>query len=83
MRALGLLLALVALVASACGGEQRAQETTAPPAETEPATETTAQPRDASRPAAPPIEGETLDGELLSLADFRGRPVLVNVWSSW
>jgi hypothetical protein len=37
----------------------------------------------ASRPAAPPIEGTTLDGERISLADFRGRPVFVNVWSSW
>jgi hypothetical protein len=37
----------------------------------------------ASRPAAPPIEGTTLDGERISLADFRGKPVFVNVWSSW
>ena len=29
------------------------------------------------------IAGETLDGERLSLADFRGKPVFVNVWSSW
>ncbi len=32
---------------------------------------------------APAIEGTTLDGERLSLADFRGRPVLVNVWAAW
>ena len=79
MRALGLLLALVTLAtAAACGGERGAQETTAaPPAETE------APPRDTSRAPAPPVEGETLDGETIALADFRGKPVLVNVWSSW
>lgn len=32
---------------------------------------------------APAIRGVTLDGELLSLSDFRGRAVLVNVWTSW
>ena len=29
---------------------------------------------------APPIVGETLDGERLSLADLRGSPVVVNFW---
>jgi cytochrome oxidase Cu insertion factor (SCO1/SenC/PrrC family) len=29
------------------------------------------------------LEGETLDGQRLSLADFRGKPVFVNVWASW
>jgi hypothetical protein len=29
------------------------------------------------------IAGSTLDGERLSLDDYRGRRVLVNVWSSW
>jgi len=37
----------------------------------------------ASRPAAPPIAGTTLDGKRLALADLRGKPVLINVWSSW
>jgi uncharacterized lipoprotein YajG len=32
---------------------------------------------------APEIQGTTLDGETISLGDFRGRPVVVNVWSSW
>ena len=31
----------------------------------------------------PPIAGVTLDGKRLSLADLRGKPVLINVWSSW
>ena len=29
------------------------------------------------------LEGETLEGTPLSLADFRGTPVFVNVWASW
>ena len=29
---------------------------------------------------APPITGQTLDGETLSLADLRGSPVVVNFW---
>ena len=32
---------------------------------------------------APPVEGPTLDGKRLNLASFRGRPLVVNVWSSW
>jgi hypothetical protein len=33
--------------------------------------------------AKPPIAGKTLDGKRLSLASLRGKPVLINVWSSW
>jgi hypothetical protein len=29
------------------------------------------------------LEGETLDGERVLLAAFRGKPVFVNVWASW
>lgn len=29
------------------------------------------------------LEGEDLEGQPLSLADFRGKPVVVNVWGSW
>jgi hypothetical protein len=35
------------------------------------------------RDPAPPIEGVTIDGERVSLAEFRGRAVFVNVWASW
>jgi cytochrome oxidase Cu insertion factor (SCO1/SenC/PrrC family) len=80
MRALGVLLAVVALAAAACGGGTSTQGTSP---ET---TTTTTEPPPADgkqRPQAPPIDGTTLDGETVSLADFRGKPVLVNVWSSW
>jgi hypothetical protein len=33
--------------------------------------------------AAPDLAGTTLAGETIALGDFRGRPVVVNVWSSW
>jgi cytochrome oxidase Cu insertion factor (SCO1/SenC/PrrC family) len=41
--------------------------------------------RAAGSPAGQPVEleGKTLDGTRLSLADFRGKPVFVNVWASW
>ena len=29
------------------------------------------------------LAGTTLDGEQVSLEDFRGTPLFVNVWSSW
>ncbi|WP_447644688.1 TlpA disulfide reductase family protein [Nocardioides zeae] len=29
------------------------------------------------------LEGEDLEGQPLSLADLRGKPVVVNVWGSW
>lgn len=32
---------------------------------------------------APAIVGTTLDGETISLADYRGKKVIVNLWSSW
>ena len=37
----------------------------------------------AAPPRAPALAGVTLDGTRASLAALRGRPVLVNVWSSW
>lgn len=37
----------------------------------------------ADRVAAPPIAGETLDGDALALADYTGRVVVLNVWGSW
>jgi peroxiredoxin len=79
MRALVVTLLFGALVASACGGGEN--EASAPPAET--TAPTAPEPGDENRPPAPPIEGTSLDGAPISLADLAGRPVLVNVWSSW
>jgi hypothetical protein len=76
MRALGFLLALCALVVAGCGGGSTMDEAT-PPAET------TSPAEAADRPPAPAIEGVSLEGDRISLADFRGKAVFVNVWSSW
>lgn len=67
LRALVALLAVLAV--AGCGGGEPAADP-APAAPTEAA-------------ESSPVTGTTLDGETVSLADFRGRPVLVNVWSSW
>jgi hypothetical protein len=36
-------------------------------------------------PQKPPalVEGMTLDGDAVSLADYRGRALFVNVWAAW
>jgi hypothetical protein len=72
MRRLGLLVVALAVLA-ACGGEEsgsRADEA--------------AGPRTSSAAGdGVALEGKTLDGAPLSLADFRGKPVFVNVWASW
>ena len=75
MRALALVAALCAVAAVGCRAERdEAAPVTSP--EAAPAVED-------ARPAAPAIAGVGLDGQRISLADHRGRPVLVNVWSSW
>jgi thiol-disulfide isomerase/thioredoxin len=37
----------------------------------------------ADRVAAPPLSGVSLEGRQLSLRDFRGSAVALNVWGSW
>lgn len=37
----------------------------------------------APRPKAPLISGKTVTGGTASLAKLRGKPVFINVWSSW
>ena len=75
LRPLLLVAALTAVVLTACGGGDGAA-TVASPETTQPAERPIEGP-------APPIEGTGLEGEPLSIADHLGRPVLVNVWSSW
>jgi hypothetical protein len=66
---------LAFLSVTACGGSN---EEAAPPPK--PATIETVTPTD-DRQQAPAVTGESLDGDAIALGDFRGRPVLVNVWS--
>jgi len=79
VRALTLVAALCVLLLAGCGSGTD-EEAVAP---TTSATETAPSPDASGRPLAPAIEGTSLDGEPISLADYRGRPVFVNVWSSW
>ncbi|WP_327368086.1 TlpA family protein disulfide reductase [Streptomyces sp. NBC_01217] len=37
----------------------------------------------ADREAAPKLDGETLDGKQLDVADYKGKVVVLNVWGSW
>jgi peroxiredoxin len=41
------------------------------------------QQRDIARGAAPALEGRALDGAQVSLADYRGAPVLLRFWATW
>jgi hypothetical protein len=75
MRPVLLAMLFVATTAMGCGGETTAE---APPT-----TATMAPGAPADRAPAPAVEGTTLAGERISLEGFRGRPVLINVWSSW
>ena len=74
MRTIAVLASvLLAVAAAGCGG---GSDEAAPP-------ETASPPPPTSARQAPDIEGVTLDGERVSLADYRGRPVFVNVWAAW
>ena len=72
MRALVVLAALLAALGTACGGSD--SDSAAPLMEP---------PNGSMREPTPNLEGVSLDGEPIALEGFRGRPVLVNVWSSW
>jgi ABC-type glycerol-3-phosphate transport system substrate-binding protein len=63
------LLALAALVLAGCGSAEAVPPEAAATHEAAGADEA--------------ITGTGLDGEPISFAEFRGRPLLVNVWSSW
>jgi hypothetical protein len=76
MRALAGVLLLCLAIAAGCGGERESEATA-------PVESATSPPMQPGRAPAPDIEGETLDRERISLEEFRGQPVLVNVWSSW
>ena len=70
------LAVVVAALAVGCGSST---EEAAPPPATVPASPSA----EATRKAAPALAGVSLDGVAIALGDFRGRPVLINVWSSW
>jgi cytochrome c biogenesis protein CcmG/thiol:disulfide interchange protein DsbE len=96
MRSRLLLLALLALAASACAvpGHGAAQTVTATPATTAAIQATTASTGPARRPPrgilpvaqrrlAPVLRVTAFDGRMVTLAGLRGRPVVVNFFESW
>lgn len=76
--AVTLLAALVATAATGCGSS--GDEATPVPSTV---TELETQSSETAREAAPALAGVSLSGDAIALGDFLGRPVLVNVWSSW
>ena len=76
MRIAAVLLVALAVTAG-CGSSE--DESAARPAEM---TSSAAEPA-SMREAAPPLSGSSLEGDAITLGDFRGRPLLINVWSSW
>jgi hypothetical protein len=95
---LGLTLVLVALALAGCGGDA-VTETASPPATTAapPPPPAGGDEDEGIRGAGggspggiaaqgepvPDIVGTTLAGGTISLADFRGKKVIVHLWSSW
>jgi thiol-disulfide isomerase/thioredoxin len=71
-------LVLTAFLLSACGAPAQQEPSGAA---TDPVGVQRTPP--AEREAAPVISGTTLDGDQLSLADYRGKTVVLNVWASW
>lgn len=41
------------------------------------------QTRDAARGPAPALVGQLIDGQLIELKDYRGKPLLVHFWAIW
>jgi predicted small lipoprotein YifL len=84
-RTLTVVLVLVALAGCGGDGTPTTAPTTAPTTgpTTGPTTAPTTGPTTAPPVPGAPLSGTSLDGETVSLADFRGKPVFVNVWSSW
>ena len=73
------VVALLALMVAAGCGSAEDEAALAEPTRT-----VTERPASAStREAAPPLSGVTLDGKAIALGAFRGRPLMINVWSSW
>jgi hypothetical protein len=77
VRPLLLVATLGAIVLTACGGGGDGAATVGSPEATQPTD------RPSAEQVGPAIEGTGLQGEPLSIAEHRGRSVLVNVWSSW
>jgi thiol-disulfide isomerase/thioredoxin len=82
------LLGLAALATAGCDRQKAAEEQgTDQPAKAaarvQPAFPSGRLDRSFAGTAAPTVQFEDPDGEPANLADFRGRPLLVNLWATW
>jgi thiol-disulfide isomerase/thioredoxin len=82
MRPILLLPLLLAACGPAADGNGTAADQPSWAGPKEPATAGRLDRSRAGRPA-PPTRFEDPDGEPVSLADFRGKPLLVNLWATW
>ena len=73
-------LLAAALLLSACSGGIQAERSTGGYVQGDYGI--TVLPADEREPA-PDVSGETLDGDQVSLADYSGQVVVINVWGSW
>ena len=74
-----IVLLLIGLVAAGCDRQKPTGEQAAPAA----ASAGTGVDRSHKGEAAPAVTFHDPDGGDISIADFRGSPVLVNLWASW
>ncbi len=90
--ALPLLMILLVLTVVGCGSTSTPEPTPLPPTATPVVTVETATPASNASSAssgnanaipAPDFTLQTLDGESVSLSDYRGKLVMINFWASW
>jgi thiol-disulfide isomerase/thioredoxin len=79
---LPLFLLLLALLLVGCDAEQAKAPSTPEPARDGPQVTGRIDRSQAGTPA-PEAEFENPEGEAASFADFRGKPLLVNLWATW
>ena len=80
MRALALL---ILFTLAACGGRDSGDNQAAPAAVAGTGAATGRLERSHAGTAAPDTEFQAPDGEEVALADFAGKPLLVNLWATW
>ena len=83
MRPIALILLPLVLFSAGCDSRQPAGNDVAPAAAPEQAGPTKGVDRSHKGKAAPDVSFRDPDGGEISMADFRGVPVLMNLWATW